>query len=83
MAKKTNGGPPNGKPPIGKRPRAAAGHQGLKLSIYIPEADAAELRAKSEMLGVSISKLLCDAWKLAQHYDGPPIPGVLLGRDKA
>ena len=48
-----------------------------KVSIYIPEALADELKMVQEAYGVNLSRVLQGAWQVAKVYSGGPVVGTI------
>ena len=54
---------------------------GRRPSMYIPEEMHSEVLAQCARYGISASKCIQDAWRLAKVYDGPIPDGCALFRD--
>jgi len=54
---------------------------GRRPSMYIPDAMHAEVLEQAERYGISASKCIQDAWRLAKVYSGPIPDGCALFRD--
>jgi len=51
---------------------------GHRISIYLPKDVGDEIEEASRLYGVSVSKLVRDAWIVAKRYTGEHIPGTVV-----
>jgi hypothetical protein len=53
------------------------GPTGSKLSIYLANWVSDEISQVSDYMGISVSKLIQQAWQVARTYKGDHIPGSI------